>query len=91
MLSDDFERLRGFEGQIVRVTSTEGEVMVAKVLSVSEEHLDVVVDVLSTNQPERYERLGKKYTEGAWAIPFEFIASVSPEAHGTGATGMPGR
>jgi hypothetical protein len=73
----DFETLRGFERKIVRLTSTEGEVMIARVLSVDDEHQDVVVDVLSTNQPGRYERLGKKHDEGAWVIPFEYIADIA--------------
>lgn len=79
MLSSYFEKLRGVEGKVIRINSTEGEVIVAKVLSVSEEHQDIVVDVLSTNQPERYAKLGKQYTEGAWVIPFEFIESINPE------------
>ena len=47
------EEFRRFEGAVVRLASTEGEVMTAKVLLVSDEYQDVRVDVLSTNQPER--------------------------------------
>ena len=77
MPSWDFEKLRAFEQKVVHLTSTEGEAMVARVLWVSEEHCDVTVVVLSTNQPERYVRLGRKHTEGAWVIPFEYIKDVS--------------
>lgn len=73
------EQLRRFEGMVVRVTSTEGEVMTAKVLSVSEEYQDVLLDVLSTNQPERYERLGKKLNEAGWVIPIQYILEVQPQ------------
>jgi hypothetical protein len=79
------DKLRMSEGKVVRLTSTEGEVMTAKVLSVSDESQDVVVDVLSTDQPERYERFGKKHSEGAWAIPFDYISEVeAPGLSGTG-------
>ena len=67
------EKLRKYDGAIVRRTSTEGEAIAAWVLSVSDANQYVVVDVLSTNQPEQYEQLGKKYDEGAWTIPFEYI------------------
>jgi hypothetical protein len=68
--------LRAFEGKVVRLTSTEGEALLARVLHVSEDDQDVTIEILSTNQPERYIRLGKNYAEGAWAIPFDFIADV---------------
>jgi len=80
MDSEAIKRLQKLEGEVVRLTSTEGEAMIAKVLSVSEEYQDVIVSVLSTNQPERYERLGKKYDEAAWAIPFEYVRDVQPHA-----------
>ncbi len=76
MTSDDLDRLRNSEGKIVRLTTTEDEVMTVKMVSFSDEHQDVVVDVLSTNQPERYLLLGKPHTEGAWAIPFAFLARL---------------
>ncbi|MDQ1405236.1 MAG: hypothetical protein QOG55_865 [Acidobacteriaceae bacterium] len=73
------ERLCKYEGKIVHLTSMEGEVITARVLSASDTNQDVVVDVRSTNQPERYERLGKSYNDGAWAIPFEYIQDVEPQ------------
>lgn len=72
-------QLRQYEGKVVRLTSTEGEIMIAKIADVSEEEQDVTLDIFSTNQPERYTRMGKNYHEGAWAIPFDFIAEISPE------------
>ena len=62
----------------MRLTSTEGEVLSARVLHVSEEDEDVTIDILSTNQPERYARMGKDYKDRAWAIPFAFIAALAP-------------
>jgi c-di-GMP-binding flagellar brake protein YcgR len=76
--SDLLVQLRKYEGKIVRLTSTEGEIMIAKIADISEEEHDVTLDILSTNQPERYAHMGKNYQDGAWAIPFEFIAAVGP-------------
>lgn len=78
----NFKDLVGFQGKRVRIASTEGEIIIAKVLSVGEEYEDLVVDVLSTNQPERYERLGRKHTEAGWVIPFQFIADIALDAAG---------
>lgn len=76
MTPEDLDKLRNSEGKVVRLTTTEGETMTVKIVSVSEEYQDVVVDVLSTNQPERYLRLGKPHTDGAWVIPIEFLARL---------------
>jgi hypothetical protein len=80
MNSQIAERLRKLESGLVRLSSTEGEVIIARLLFISEEHQDVVVDVVSTSQPERYVRLGGKYNDGAWVIPFEYIRDVQPES-----------
>ncbi|HEY3453038.1 MAG TPA: hypothetical protein VGK64_00440 [Bryobacteraceae bacterium] len=76
MHPDLLSQLRACEGKVVRLTSTEGEILSARVLYVSEEDEDVTIDILSTNQPERYVQMGKKYQESAWAIPFVFIAEI---------------
>lgn len=73
------QKLRENEGKVLRITSTEGEVMSARVLHVSKEYGDVVIDILSTNRPERYEEMGKEYKDGSWAIPFEFIAKIEAD------------
>jgi hypothetical protein len=79
MNSQIAERLRKLEGGLVRLSSTEGEVIISRLLSMSEEHQDVVLDLISTSQPERYDRLGRKYNDGAWVIPFEYIRDVQQE------------
>ncbi len=79
MPSYDFDKLREFQGKLVRIATTEGEIIAAKVLSVDEEHQDVVLEVLSTNQPERYERLGKRHLEAGWVMPFEYILHIDFE------------
>jgi hypothetical protein len=82
MAQNLLEELRAKEGRVVQLTSTEGEVLSARVLHVSEEEEDVLIDILSTNQPERYERMGKSYKEGAWTIPFAFIAKIESGGQG---------
>jgi len=77
MLPNLLEELRAKEGSVVHLTSTEGEVLSARVLHVFEENQDMAIDVLSTNQPERYERLGKSHKDGAWVIPLASIATIA--------------
>ena len=78
MNSDLLKELRASEGKVVWLTSTEGEVLSARVLHVSDEDDDVTIDILSTNQPERYVQMGKNYMDTAWAMPFSFIAAIEP-------------
>jgi hypothetical protein len=73
---DLLKQLHAFEGKVVRIKSTEGEIVSARILHVSEENEDVTIDILSTNHPERYLQMGKRYQESAWAIPFAFIAEI---------------
>ena len=81
------QKLRAKEGAIVQITSTEGEVLSARLLHISEEAEDVTIDILSTNQPERYEQMGKSYKGGAWAIPFAFIAGIESNEGNLGSDG----
>jgi len=36
------------------------------------------LDILSTDQPDRYVKLGKRPEDSSWAIPFAFIAKIDP-------------
>ena len=57
---------------------TEGEVLLAKAVLVDDEHEDVIYDLISTTQPERYTKSPK---ESAFAIPFGYIAGVEEIAN----------
>jgi hypothetical protein len=70
------ENYRKFIGKKVRITTTEGEVVISKLLSVDSEHKDLIHDLISTNAPERYHKMGKPDAKGLYALPFEFIASI---------------
>jgi hypothetical protein len=61
--------------RLVRITVVDGEVLTAKVLSVSEEDQDVVYDLLGTDRPEKYE---KHDVQPAYCLEFRHIASVVP-------------
>ena len=56
----------------VRITTTDGEILVAFITFVDDHHKDVIYDVVRTNQPERY----KEHSGAAFVIPFSSIERV---------------
>jgi hypothetical protein len=74
--------LRGLVNKRIRVTTTEGETFVGVVKLVDEEHQDLVHELLSTNQPQRYEKMGTSIP-GWYAIPFEYIEHVREDEQDT--------
>lgn len=79
MTSELIDFLRKNEGKIVRLTCTDGEVLVAKILDVSLEHRDVVYDLVRTDRPGRYP---KHDVQPAFSTPFDQIVSVEPWQEG---------
>ena len=80
MNSEIAERLRKLERGLVRLSSTEGEVIIARLSLISEKRQDGVLKIISTSQPQRYDRLGGNVPMiGAGVIPFEYIRDVEPE------------
>jgi hypothetical protein len=71
-----YRTLCAFEGQIAVLRTTEGERIRATVVHVDREHEDVVLDVLETDSPERYARMGRAIGDTSWVIPFEFIGEI---------------
>jgi hypothetical protein len=72
------ELLKKLVNKRICVTTTEGETFVAVVLHVDEEHQDVVHELLSTDRPQRYEKMGTS-VPGWYVTPFEYIAQVREE------------
>jgi hypothetical protein len=73
----NFETLRPLQDRIVRIVSTTGEIMRAKIRLVSQSERDILVTILDTNRPQE---LGPQHSADKWyAIPFDFLASVEPE------------
>ena len=69
----DLRLLKLSVDKLVRITRNDGEVLVAKVHAVSDEHGDVVFDLVSTNRESRYE---KHDEQPAYAIDYKDIKSV---------------
>jgi hypothetical protein len=76
MEPDDLQKLSA--GERVRLTTTVGERLTAKVLFVDERRSELIVDVLSTSMPERYAEMGGLSPKEAYLIPFTYIAGVEP-------------
>ena len=65
-------------GEKVRLTTTVGEHLIAKVLSVDERRSELIVDMLSTSMPERFAQFGGLNPNDAYVIPFIYISHVEP-------------
>jgi|DewCreStandDraft_1066081.scaffolds.fasta_scaffold08574_5 small nuclear ribonucleoprotein (snRNP)-like protein len=76
------ELLKKLVNKKIRVTTTTGETYVAILLHVDEEHRDVVHEILSTDRPERYEKMGTS-VPGWYVTPFEYIAHVCEDDQDT--------
>jgi hypothetical protein len=62
-------------GKVVRLNCTDGEVIMAKIVYVDTEDLELVYEMLSTTDQSKYE----KYDEQpAYLIHFPEISSVEP-------------
>jgi hypothetical protein len=73
MTDDEIELLKASVGKTVELSCTDGEVVQARVFSVSETERDVVYDLVSSNMPVRY--CSRKGNE-AYLTPFAEIDSV---------------
>lgn len=60
----------------VRITTVEGETFVAKVIWVDHQNGELVHELITTSQPDRYHRMNKANPEGAYLIPFDYISRV---------------
>lgn len=65
--------LKESRNRIVKISCSDGEVFLGKVLVVSDEDEDVVYDLVSTNRPEQYDRFGR---DCAYRVKLEDILSV---------------
>ena len=75
MTQNDLQLLKASIDQIVKITCSDGEILVAKVLSVSEEEEDVIYDLVKTTRDEHYE---KRDVQPAYLIHFRSITRVEP-------------
>ncbi|MGI9071162.1 MAG: hypothetical protein ACR2JB_07545 [Bryobacteraceae bacterium] len=60
---------------MAKIHTLDGEVMVAKILFISEYEQDVIYDLVSTSRESQYEKPDK---QPAYRIRFEEIGAVEP-------------
>ena len=73
MTTEDLTILRDNVDKSVRLVCVDGEIINAKLISVSEEEQDIVFDMISTNREEKYEKLDR---QPAYLLRFMHIAKV---------------
>ena len=69
----DLDILRASVDHVVRIVCCDGEIMLAKVLSVSDEDEDVIYDLVSTTKESQYEKHDK---QPAYLVKFKDIEHV---------------
>lgn len=73
MNPEDIETLKQSDNRLVRLTTRDGEVMIARVRFVSDSNQDLIYDLVSTNKESQYE---KHDEQPAYRIDFKDIESV---------------
>jgi hypothetical protein len=83
MNAKDLETLNVNVDRVVKITTSDGESLFAKVVLVSEEDEDVIYELVSTNRESQYEKFDE---QPAYRIGFAEIQAVeaSPSCPGTG-------
>jgi small nuclear ribonucleoprotein (snRNP)-like protein len=71
----DLQLLKDSIARIVKITCCDGEILLAKVHSVSDEDEDVIYDLVSTTKESHYE---KRDEQPAYLISFRDIDKVEP-------------
>jgi hypothetical protein len=61
----DITELKPFEDKVVKIVTTDGELLTAKIDFVDFEYKDIVVTVIATNQPHHYRHKDACYTVSA--------------------------
>lgn len=79
----DLETLKRNDNHLVKITTCDGEVMIARVRFVSESNQDLIYDLVSTTRESQYEKLDE---QPAYLIRFDDIESV--EAIGSSGSGL---
>ncbi len=75
MNAKDLETLNANVDRVVKITTCDGESLVAKVVLVSEEDEDVIYELLSTSREAEYEKFDE---QPAYRIGFAEIHAVEP-------------
>jgi hypothetical protein len=73
MDAHDLEVLKTSRRRELQIRSFDGEVLIATVFLISDEERDVIVELVSSNRPEKYEAMG---VHPALLLKFRDIESV---------------
>jgi len=73
MNQEDLETLKQNDKRLVRLTTCDGEVMIARVRFVSDSNRDLIFDLISTTKESQYE---KHDEQPVYRIDFKDIESV---------------
>jgi small nuclear ribonucleoprotein (snRNP)-like protein len=73
--ANDLQMLKASIDKVVKITCTDGEILIAKVQAVSDEDKDVIYDLVSTTRESHYE---KRDEQPAYLIGFRDIERVEP-------------
>ncbi len=57
--------IRPYQDKTVTLNLSKGEITTAKILAVSDEYNDFIVDIISTNRPDTYRQADSKYVIAA--------------------------
>lgn len=79
MSARHLELLHASVDKWVKITTCDGESLIAKVLIVSEEDHDIVYELVSTSRESQYEKFDQ---QPAYRITFQEIASVEADCSG---------
>jgi hypothetical protein len=71
----DIELLKARVDKLIRVHCRDGEIFVAKAISVSEEEQDLIYDLISTSRESQYEKTDQ---QPSYLIRFEDIEAIEP-------------
>ncbi len=77
MNAKDLETLNANVDRVVKITTCDGESLLAKVVLVSDEDEDVVYELISTSREAQYEKFDE---QPAYRVTFQEIESVEPVA-----------
>lgn len=75
MTREQVDTLKANVNKLVKITATDGQVLVVKLIAVGEEEEDIIYDLVRTNRPDKYERLD---VQPAYSLPFRAIERVEP-------------
>jgi len=73
VIGNDLQLLKASVDKLVKITCSDGEILIAKVHAVSDEDEDVIYDLISTTNESHYE---KRDEQPAYVIGFRDIERV---------------